>query len=42
LKCSPPDNFEVEFVDDDGRTYALVALPGSALMLLHYQPVHAA
>ena len=30
--------FEVEFCDLEGRTYALLALPGSRLMLLHHEP----
>ena len=33
-----PDVFEVEFSDDNGRTYALLALPADQLMVLHYQP----
>jgi len=32
--------FEVEFSDDDGRTYALVALAAEHLLVLHYEPVH--
>ena len=32
------DAYEVEFVDDDGQTYALLALPAEQLMLLHYTP----
>ena len=34
--------FEVEFSDDEGRTYAEVALRGEALLLLHHRPVRAA
>jgi len=30
--------FEVEFADDDGRTYASLALRASQLMVLHYEP----
>jgi hypothetical protein len=37
-----PDVFEVEFTDDDGRTYASLALRADQLMVLHYQPVEAA
>jgi hypothetical protein len=33
--------FEVEFCDDDGKTYALVALPALQLMVLHHRPVRA-
>ena len=34
--------FEVEFCDNDGRTYAMLALKTSQLMLLHHEPVGAA
>jgi len=30
--------FEVEFVDNDGRTYATVPLNTRQLLVLHYQP----
>ena len=30
--------FEVEFVDNDGRTYAMLPLKTSQLLVLHYQP----
>ncbi|ALA59285.1 DUF4926 domain-containing protein [Nitrospira moscoviensis] len=33
-----PDVFEVEFVDNDGRTYATVPLKKHQLLVLHYQP----
>ena len=33
-----PGVFEVEFVDNDGRTYAFLPLKSSQLLLLHYQP----
>lgn len=33
-----PDVFEVEFNDDDGRTYAMLALRATQLMVLHYEP----
>ncbi len=36
------DVFEVEFSDDDGRTYASLALRDSQLMVLHHQPVRTA
>ena len=35
------DVFEVEFSDDEGRTYAAVALKASELIALHYNPVAA-
>jgi Domain of unknown function (DUF4926) len=33
-----PGVFEVEFVDNDGRTYAFLPLKSSKLLVLHYQP----
>ena len=35
------DVFEVEFSDDEGRTYASIALRADQLILLHYSPVAA-
>ena len=35
-----PDVFEVEFSDNDGRTYATVALRADQLMVLHHERVH--
>jgi hypothetical protein len=37
-----PDVFEVEFSDDNGRTYAMVELKATQLMVLHHEPVHQA
>ena len=37
-----PDVFEVEFCDNDGRTYALLALKASQLIVLHHEPVESA
>ncbi|MCI0621650.1 MAG: DUF4926 domain-containing protein [Acidobacteria bacterium] len=37
-----PDVFEVEFVDNDGRTYATLALKSDQLLLLRHQPVEVA
>lgn len=37
-----PDAFEVEFVDNDGHTYALVPLKRDQLLLLHFEPLAAA
>lgn len=34
-----PDVFEVEFCDDNGQTYATLALRADQLMVLHYQPI---
>ena len=33
--------FEVEFSDDQGRTYASLALRADQLLILHYQPARA-
>jgi hypothetical protein len=37
-----PDVYEVEFSDDEGRTYASLALPASQLIQLHHRPVRQA
>jgi hypothetical protein len=37
-----PGVFEVEFTDNDGRTFASLALRENQLLLLHYQPLEAA
>lgn len=37
-----PGVFEVEFSDDQGRTYAQSALLADQLLVLHYQPLQAA
>ncbi|MEX2016637.1 MAG: DUF4926 domain-containing protein [Candidatus Hydrogenedentales bacterium] len=34
--------FEVEFSDDEGRTYASTGIPRDKLIVLHYQPIEAA
>ncbi len=34
--------YEVEFSDDDGRTYATLALRKDQIMVLRYKPVQAA
>ncbi len=36
-----PNVFEVEFSDDNGQTYAMLALRADQLMVLHYQPIGA-
>ncbi len=33
-----PGVFEIEFVDNDGRTYALCPVKSSQLLVLHDQP----
>jgi len=37
-----PGVYEVEFSDDEGRTYASLALRSDQLMLLHHEPSHQA
>jgi len=37
-----PGVFEVEFADNNGRTYAMIELRTEQLMLLHHEPVHRA
>jgi hypothetical protein len=34
--------YEIEFSDDEGRTYAQLALRDNQLMVLHYHPQQAA
>ncbi len=36
------DVFEVEFCDNEGRTYAMLALTDIQLMVLHHEPMPAA
>ena len=42
VEALAPDVFEVEFVDNSGRTYATLALKADQLLLLHHQPVKVA
>ena len=37
-----PGVYEVEFSDNDGKTYALVALKAEHLLTLHHEPTHLA
>jgi Domain of unknown function (DUF4926) len=37
-----PGVFEVEFSDDQGKTYAQLAVNENQLLVLHYQPQQAA
>ena len=36
-----PDVYEVEFADNDGRTYAELAVKEEKLLVLHYKPTFA-
>jgi hypothetical protein len=38
----PPDGYEVEFSDDERRTYASAAIRRDKLIVLRYQPAKAA
>ena len=40
VECHPDNAFEVEFVAQDGYTYALVTLRGDQLMPLRQKRVH--
>jgi hypothetical protein len=37
-----PGVYEVEFCDNDGKTYAVVALKAEQLMALRHEPTHQA
>jgi Domain of unknown function (DUF4926) len=37
-----PATYEVEFSDDEGRTYASLALRADQVMVLHYRPLQVA
>ena len=41
VEILPPDAYEVEFSDDEGRAYASLALTASQLLVLRYEPVEA-
>jgi len=38
VECLGSGAYEIEFIDDQGRTYALEALREHQLMRLHYEP----
>jgi hypothetical protein len=42
VEALAPGVFEVEFSDDQGRTYATAAVGAESLLVLHYAPVKAA
>ncbi len=37
-----PSTYEIEFSDDTGRAFAMLALHSDKLMVLHYEPAMAA
>jgi hypothetical protein len=39
VEAPASDVFEVEFSDDEGRAYALLAIPAGQLMRLHHAPI---
>ncbi len=41
VEVYPPDGFEVEFLDAQGRTIALVTLQRSDILVLRHEPVAA-
>ena len=42
VEALAPGVFEVEFSDNDGHTYATLAVPAEKLLVLHHQPVKSA
>lgn len=38
VEAHDPGTFEVEFADNKGKTYAMLPLKSSQLLVLHYQP----
>jgi hypothetical protein len=36
-----PDVFEIEFSDNEGHTYGMLALKADQLLVLHYEPLAA-
>ena len=42
VETCTPGIYEVEFCDDSGRAYAMVALKAEQLMRLHHAPTHQA
>ena len=42
VECYPDHTYDVEFVAQDGYTYALVTLRGDQLIPLREKPVHSA
>ena len=42
VEALAPDVYEVEFCDNDGRSYASLALRADQLLVLHYRPLQVA
>lgn len=41
VEALAPGVFEVEFSDNDGRTYASAAIPAEKLLILHHEVIEA-
>lgn len=41
VEAPSANTFEVEFSDEEGRTYASLALEAKQLLVLHYEPIKA-
>ena len=42
VEIYPDDHYEVEFIDQEGRTYALEPFEGGQLLVLRYRPAQVA
>ncbi|HLN26344.1 MAG TPA: DUF4926 domain-containing protein [Gemmataceae bacterium] len=42
VEALAPGVYEVEFSDNEGRTYAMLALRAEQLLVLHYRPLQVA
>ena len=42
VECLAPGVFEIEFSDDEGRTYASLSLRADQLLQLRHEPTHQA
>jgi len=42
VEIFPDGQYEIEFADEEGRTYGLEAVEGDHLLVLRYRPEHAA
>jgi hypothetical protein len=41
VECLSDQHFEVEFSDDQGKTYALLPIAADQLIVLHHAPIRA-
>ncbi len=42
VECLAPSVYEVEFSDEEGRAYAMLAIRAEQVVRLRYSPTHAA